>query len=163
MTPCIQAQLHFSFHRNRRIVAQFDGGPISSDAGLLPLRQFDERHHLTRRWAAALSDTRPPERIAHTSQALLTQRIYQIVAGYEDSNDARLLRQDAIFPLLVDAPAGQPLSSQPTLSRWENACTWREWVSMNRGLLESFGKWCAARVQAAGEIVRDVDSTADPT
>ena len=163
MTECIQAQLQFSFYRNRRIVAQFDGGQITSDAGLLPLRQFDERHHLTRGWAAALNDSRPPERIEHTPQALLTQRIYQIVAGYEDANDASLLRHDPIFQLLVESPPGQPLSSQPTLSRWENAFTWRDWVSLNRGLLESFGKLCAARVQAAGEIVLDVDSTADPT
>ena len=163
MTECIQAQLHFSFQRNRRIVAQFDGGQISSDAGLLPLRQFDQRHGLTRRWVAALSDSRPPQRIEHTSQALLTQRIYQIVAGYEDANDAALLRHDPIFQLLAEAAPGQPLSSQPTLSRWENAFTGRDWVSLNRGLLESFGKLCATRMQEAGEIVLDVDSTADPT
>src|ERR1700681_4457253 len=163
MTECIQAQLHFSFQRNRRIVAQFDGGQISSDAGLLPLRQFDQRHGLTHSWAAALSDSRPPQRIEHTLQALLTQRIYQIVAGYEDANDAALLRHDPIFQLLAEAAPGQPLSSQPTLSRWENAFTGRDWVSLNRGLLESFGKLCATRMQEAGEIVLDVDSTADPT
>jgi hypothetical protein len=163
MTQCIQAQLRFSFHRNRRIVAQFDGGQISSDAGLLPLRQFDQRHGLTRSWAAALSDSRLPERQHHTSQALFTQRIYQIVAGYEDTNDAALLRQDPIFQLLVEAEPGQRLSSQPTLSRWENAFTWRDWASMNRGLLESFGTMCATRIQGAGEIVLDLDSTADPT
>jgi hypothetical protein len=105
MTECIQAQLRVPFHRNRRIVAQFDGGQITSDAGLLPLRQFDERHGLSRRWAAALSNTRAPERLQHTPQALLTQRIYQIVAGYEDANDAGLLRHDPIFQLLVEAPA----------------------------------------------------------
>jgi DDE family transposase len=163
MTDCIQAQLRFSFHRNQRIVAQFDGGQITSDAGLLPLRQFDERHGLTSGWAAALNDARLPERQQHTPQALLTQRIYQIVAGYEDANDASLLRHDPIFQLLVEAPAGQPLSSQPTLSRWENAFTWRDWASLNRSLLESFGKLCAARVKVAGEIVLDLDSTADPT
>jgi hypothetical protein len=163
MTECIQAQFRFSFHRNRRILAQFDGGQITSDAGLLPLREFDQRHGLTRRWAAALSDARLPERQHHTSQALFTQRLYQIVAGYEDANDAALLRHDPIFQLLADAAPGQPLSSQPTLSRWENAFTGRDWVAMNRGLLESFAKLCAARVKAAGEIVLDVDSTADPT
>jgi hypothetical protein len=163
MTECIQAQLDFSFHRNRRIVAHFDGGQISSDAGLLPLRQFDVRHHLTRGWAAARTDARLPQRQHHTSQALFTQRLYQIVAGYEDANDAALLRHDPIFQLLADAAPGQPLSSQPTLSRWENAFTGRDWVAMNRGLLESFAKLCAARVKAAGEIVLDVDSTADPT
>lgn len=163
MTDCIQAQLHFSFHRNRRIVAQFDGGQISSDAGLLPLRQFDQRFALTRTWAAALSDSRPPERTQHTPQVLFTQRLYQIVAGYEDANDADLLRHDPIFQLLADASPGQPLSSQPTLSRWENDFTWRDWVSLNHSLLESFAKLCAARIKDAGEIVLDLDSTADPT
>jgi hypothetical protein len=163
MTECIQTQFHFSFYRNRPLVAQFDGGQISSDAGLLPLREFDERHRLTRGWAAALGDTRLPERLQHTSQALLTQRLYQIVAGYEDANDASLLRHDPIFQLLAEAQPGEPLGSQPTLSRWENAFTRRDWVAMNRSLLASFAKLCAARVQAAGEIVLDVDSTADPT
>jgi hypothetical protein len=163
MTECIQAQLRFCFHRNRRIVAQFDGGQMTSDAGLLPLRQFDQRHGLTRRWADALSDARLPQRQHHTAAALFTQRLYQIIAGYEDANDAALLRHDPIFQLLAEAEPGQPLSSQPTLSRWENAFTWRDWVSLNRGLLESFGKMCAARIQGAGEIVLDLDSTADPT
>lgn len=163
MTECIQAQFHFSFHRNRRVVAQFDGGQISSDAGLLPLYQFDERHHLSLQWAAALGDARLPERVRHSSRALLTQRLYQIVAGYEDTNDAGLLRHDPIFQLLAQAEPGQPLGSQPTLSRWENAFTPRDWVAMNHSLLESFAALCTARVQAAGEIVLDVDSTADPT
>jgi hypothetical protein len=125
MTDCIQAQFLFSFYQNRPVVVQFDGGQISSDAGLLPLRQFDERHGLTASWAAALGDARLPERLQHTSPALLTQRLYQIVAGYEDTNDASLLRHDPIFQLLVQAPPGEPLGSQPTLSRWENAFTRR--------------------------------------
>jgi Transposase DDE domain group 1 len=163
MTECIQAQLRFSFHRNRPIQAQFDGGRITSDAGLLPLREFDQRHELTGRWAATLSDARSPERQRHSLHALFTQRLYQIVAGYEDANDAALLRHDPIFQLLAEAPPGQLLSSQPTLSRWENAFIWRDWVSLNRGLLESFAALCAAQIRQAGEIVLDVDSTEDPT
>jgi hypothetical protein len=163
MTERIQAQLQFSFHRNRRIQAQFDGGRITSDAGLLPLREFDQRHELTRRWAVTLSDARLPERQQHSLHALFTQRLYQIVAGYEDANDAALLRHDPIFQLLAEAAPGQLLGSQPTLSRWENAFTWRDWVRLNRGLLESFAVQCAARIGQAGEIVLDVDSTEDPT
>ena len=163
MTECIQAQLQFSFHRKRRILAQFDGGRISSDAGLLPLREFDQRHGLTRRWAATLSDARLPERQRHSARALFRQRLYQIVAGYEDANDAAVLRHDPIFQLLAEAASGQLLGSQPTLSRWENAFTWRDWVWLNRGLLESFASLCAARIRRAGEIVLDVDSTEDPT
>src|SRR4029077_14019662 len=132
MTECIQAQLRSSFHRNRAIVAQFDGGQITSDAGLLALREFDQRHGSPRRWAAALSDGRLPERQQHSLPALFTQRVYQIVAGYEDANDAALLRHDPIFQLLAEAAPGQLLSSQPTLSRWENAFTWRDWTLLNR-------------------------------
>jgi hypothetical protein len=65
--------------------------------------------------------------------------------------------------VLAEAAPGQLLSSQHTLSRWENAFTWRDWVSLNRGLLESFASLCAAQIQQAGEIVLDVDSTEDPT
>ena len=143
MTECIQAQFRFSFHRKRPILAQFDGGRITSDAGLLPLREFDQRHGLTRRWAATLRDVRLPERQQHSLYALFTQRTYQIVAGYEDANDASLLRHDPIFQLLAGAEPEQPLGSQPTLSRWENAFTWRDWALLNRGLLESFASLCA--------------------
>jgi hypothetical protein len=65
--------------------------------------------------------------------------------------------------LLAEAAPGQLLSSQPTLSRRENAFTGRDWASLNRGLLESFAALCAARIRKAGEIVLDVDCTEDPT
>src|SRR2546425_598839 len=91
-------QLNFSFYRHQPIHADFSGGQITSDAGLLPLRAFDQRHHLTRDWAEGLSDPRQKERVQHDALALLRQRIYQIVAGYEDANDADRLRHD---PMLV--------------------------------------------------------------
>jgi YD repeat-containing protein len=87
VTDCIP-QLVFSFYRHRPIHADFSGGQITSDAGLLPLRAFDERHQLTRDLAETLSDPRQDDRVRHDSLALLRQRIYQIVAGYEDANDA---------------------------------------------------------------------------
>jgi len=163
MTECIETQLHFSFYRNRPITAKFDGGYITSDAGLLALRQFDVSQGVTARCSAALRDPRRPERTQHTLQALLTQRIYQIVAGYEDANDAALLRHDPTFQLLVQADLGQALGSQPTFSRLENAFTPRDGVALNRCLREIFGQCAAGAVKAAGEILLDIDSTADPT
>ena len=65
------------FYRHQRVRADFPGGQITSDAGLLPLRAFDERHHLTRDLAALLSDPREDERLRHDSLELLRQRIYQ--------------------------------------------------------------------------------------
>src|SRR5438876_10735873 len=114
-------QLNFSFYRHQPIRADFSGGQITSDAGLLPLRAFDECHHLTRDLAALLSDPREDDRVHHDSLELLRQRIYQIVAGYEDANDADRLRHDPMLQIVADQRLGHPLRSQPTLSRWENA------------------------------------------
>src|ERR1019366_6816065 len=105
-------QLSFSFYRHQPIRADFSGGQITSDAGLLPLRAFDQRHHLTSGLAARLGDPRQEDRVRHDSLALLRQRIYQIVAGYEDANDADRLRHDPMFKIVADqelehAHAGQ--------------------------------------------------------
>src|ERR1035438_2978637 len=68
-------QLSFSFYRHQPIHADFSGGQITSDAGLLPLRAFDQRHHLTSDWAVRLSDPRQDDRVRHDSLALLRQRV----------------------------------------------------------------------------------------
>ncbi len=125
-------QLSFSFYRHQPIRADFSGGQITSDAGLLPLRAFDQRHHLTRDWAAELSDPRQTTALRHDSLALLRQRIYQIVAGYEDANDADRLRHDPMLQIVADQKLGDALGSQPTLSRWENAPSARDLVHCQR-------------------------------
>jgi Transposase DDE domain group 1 len=71
----VLSQLKFSFHRHQPIRADFSGGQITSDAGLLPLRAFDQRHHLTRDWAADLSDPRQNDRLRHDSLALSAQDV----------------------------------------------------------------------------------------
>jgi Transposase DDE domain group 1 len=156
-------QLTFSFHRHRLIRADFSGGQITSDAGLLPLRAFDERHHLTRDCAACLSDPRQEDRVHHDALTLLRQRIYQIVAGYEDANDASRLRHDPLLQIIADQKLGDPLGSQPTLSRWENAPVGRDLVRLHDRLLEQFIALCGQQVRQRGEILLDIDSTDDPT
>jgi hypothetical protein len=141
----------------------FSGGQITSDAGLLPLRAFDERHHLTRDWIQLLSDPRDDERVRHHSLVLLRQRIYQIVAGYEDANDADRLRHDPTLQIVADQKLGEALGSQPTLSRWENASSARDLVRLNDALLDQFLRLCAKQVRQRGEILLDIDSTDDPT
>src|SRR2546427_1722503 len=131
-------QLNFSFYRHQPIRADFSGGQIPSAAGLLPLRAFDQRHHLTRDWAAGLSDPRQHDRLRHDSLALLRQRIYQIVAGYEDANDADRLRHDPMLQIVADQKLGDALGSQPTLSRWENAPSARDLVHTNDLLCQQF-------------------------
>jgi hypothetical protein len=123
----------------------FSGGQITSDAGLLPLRAFDERHRFTRSLAELLNDPREEERVRHSALSLFRQRIYQIIAGYEDANDADRLRHDPAFQILADQPVGEALGSQPTLSRWENTPSARK------------------QVRQRSEILLDIDSTDDPT
>jgi DDE family transposase len=156
-------QLTFSFHRHHLIRADFSGGQITSDAGLLPLRAFDERHHMTRDGAACLRDPRQEDRVHHNALALLRQRIYQIVAGYEDANDASRLRHDPLLQIIADQKLGDALGSQPTLSRWENAPAGRDLVRLSDLLLEQFIGLCAPQIRQRGEILLDIDSTDDPT
>ena len=162
MTCCIP-QLSFSFYRHQPIRADFSGGQITSDAGLLPLRAFDQHHHVTHDLAQLLSDPREDDRVRHDSLRLLRQRIYQIIAGYEDANDADRLRHDPMLQIVADQKLGEALGSQPTLSRWENAPSPRDLVRLNDALLEIFIRVCGDQVQGRGEILLDIDSTDDPT
>ncbi len=162
MTLCIP-QLSFSFYRHQLVLADFSGGQITSDAGLLPLRAFDQLHGLTRDLAQLLSDPREDDRVRHDSLALLRQRIYQIVAGYEDANDADRLRHDPLLQIVSDQKLGSPLGSQPTFSRWENSPSTRDLVRLNDALLEIFIRLCGEQVRNRGEILLEIDSTDDPT
>ena len=152
-------QLSFSFYRHQPVRADFSGGQITSDAGLLPLRAFDQRHHLTSDLAARLRDPRQDDRVRHDSLALLRQRVYQIVAGYEDANDADRLRHDPLLQIVADQKLGDALGSQPTLSRWENAPSGRDLVRLNDALLDNFIRLCGDHVRQRGEILLDIDST----
>jgi len=156
-------QLTFSFHRHQSIQVDFSGGQITSDAGLLPLRAFDQRHHLTRDLAQGLSDSRDEDRVQHDSLTLLRQRLYQIVAGYEDANDADRLRYDPLLQIVADQKLGQVLGSQPTLSRWENAASTRDLVRWSDLWCKQFIRLCGDQVRQRGEILLDIDSTDDPT
>ncbi|HWO37291.1 MAG TPA: transposase, partial [Candidatus Acidoferrum sp.] len=90
-------------------------------------------------------------------------RLYQIIAGYEDTNDADRLRHDPAFQILADQPLGELLGSQPTLSRWENAPSPRDLLRLQDALLDWFVKICGKQVRKQGEILLDVHSTDDPT
>lgn len=150
----------FQFQFAPKLGVAFDGGVITSDAGVVLLREFDERLGLTAELTRVVADPRDRRFTAHPLLTVLRQRIYQIAAGYEDANDATALRHDPT--LCVVAGRGlTALASQPTLSRLENAI---EWPSIR--LLETQGTEWLCRHQARGrreEIILDLDSTADPT
>jgi hypothetical protein len=163
MTSGCIPQLSFSFYRHQPIRADFSGGQITSDAGLLSLRAFDQRYGLTHGLAERVCDAREEERVRHSVLSLFRQRLYQIIAGYEDANDADRLRHDPAFQILADQPLGAPLGSQPTLSRWENSPAPRDLLKLQDALLDWFVQICGKQVRKRGEILLDVDSTDDPT
>jgi len=98
------------------LVIEPSPGQLSSDAGLLPIRQFDERIGLTRNFTDALDDPRDPDLTAHTFLEMVRSRVFGILAGYEDQNDHDTLRHDPVFKLVADrSPDDDALASQPTL------------------------------------------------
>ena len=121
-------QLEFGKLFHLDVVAEFDGGDITSDGGGLLLKEIDRRYQITERAAATLCEDRQAGKISHTLLDLLRQRVYQIALGYEDQNDADDLRSDPALKTMVGRrPASDPdLSSQPTLCRFENNRTVEE-------------------------------------
>ena len=84
------------------LIARFDGGRLSSDGGLLALREVERRLGIADRLAACIDDPRAPERVRHGLAAILRFRMLMIAAGYEDGNDADSLRRDPAFKLALD-------------------------------------------------------------
>lgn len=114
-------QTCFSFLSGKAVVVRSSQASLSSDAGLLPIREFDERLGLTAQFAAALRDPRSAEMIGHTFLEMTRSRVFGILADYEDQNDHDALRSDGVFKLAGRRPSDPDLASQPTLSRFENA------------------------------------------
>jgi len=159
MTECSTALSLFPLPK-LEVVVRDDGGEIASDAGVLLVREIDERLGLTERLAQCLSDARDQAKVHHSMLGLVRQRVYQITCGYEDCNDADWLRFDAALKLAVGkAPEEESLASQPTLSRMENGPGWRECYAISEALVAAY----VARHQAEppARIILDADATDD--
>lgn len=160
MTDCCR-QLTFSFYQHKQLVADFKGGQISSDAGLLTVRELDARLGWLAEAASLISDPRRPRSTDLDMLTLLRQRVFGLVGGYEDQNDHDRLRTDPVLKLSCDrAPEQDPLASQPTLSRFENGVTAREVTRINRLLVEHYIRLHKRKRPA--EVILDVDPTDDP-
>ena len=158
-TECY-TQLGFKFQP--KLVIDFAGGTLTTDAGLLLVREFDQQRGLTDDVVRRVADGRDPRYITHEVAALVRQRLYQIAAGYEDVNDADRLRHDPAFQV-VTSDGRAPLGSQPTLSRLENAV---EWPSIQRLAAVGVDWFCAYAYgphEHPPDLVLDLDSTDDPT
>jgi hypothetical protein len=167
----------------QQLLVAFQGGRIVSDAGLLAVRALERPLRVIADLAPQLADPRSPPFIRHSVEALLTQEVYALLAGYPDHNDADDLRHDPLFQILADVSpdAEQPLASGSTLARFAYAFTRRDaelpreerpvlqevraaqtqrLKVLNRYLVDLFVR---TRPQAPAEIILDVDATDDPT
>jgi hypothetical protein len=150
----------FDFFPSRPVELEISSHPLTSDAGLIPVRQCDQFLRLTEQFAAALDDRRHPKLTRQSILSMVRQRIYGILADYEDQNDHDILRSDPIFKLVADRlPDGPDLASQPTLSRLENAVSiadlWRLRDVMVDLFIQSFD-------QKPHHITLDIDAFDDP-
>ena len=160
MTVC-HKQLTFAKIDSRSVIVEFSGGPMTSDAGCLLLREIDRATGLAASLSQALDDPRDPVKVRHEQQELLRQRIFAVALGYEDGNDHNSLRFD---PALKTAVGRLPesfsfLASQPTLSRFENRMNHADLRRLGEALVEAY---IAAHPGPRKLIVLDVDATDDP-
>src|SRR5919109_990039 len=163
MTYSTPEQLCFHPIAGHTVRADFEGGALSSDFGVLLLRGIDRQIGLTARLAAAIHDPRHPSYIDHPLRDLLAQRIYQLASGYADGNDANSLRRDPLFKLGVERPPLAPthdLASAPTFSRLEHSVDRKDLYRLTQALGAHF---VASYPEPPAAIVLDLDHTDDPT
>jgi len=153
--------LAFSSLCRKQIVADFDGGWITSDGGGLLLREVDRKIGLIEALAGCITDRRDPRSITHSVASMLRQRVVGIALGYEDLNDHQTLRDDPLMKLLAgrDPSAAAPLASPPTLSRLENGVDRAALARLAEVFVETF---IASHTRPPKELVLDFDATDDP-
>jgi hypothetical protein len=162
MTVC-SSDLPYNFDVPRSLVVQFSDLELSSDAGILLARQAEESVQICRTLAGCIEEWRDPNKITHSLEQLVSQRVYQLVGGYEDANDSNQLRHDPIYKIAcgrLPLAEEELLASQPTMSRLENQVSKREVATMRSRMVESFIKRYR---QAPKQIVLDIDGWDDPT
>ena len=171
MTECTQTRFEFTAHFARSVVADFQGGTLTSDGGALLLREVERRIGLLRRLAACFTDFRLPERCEHTVGEMVAQRVYGLALGYEDLNDHEQLRQDPLLGVLAGKrETGEPLASASTLCRLERTpqagvereryCKVRYDADAIDGLLVEL--FLESQEEAPAELVLDLDVTDTP-
>jgi hypothetical protein len=156
----------FSDLVSKSVVAKFDQEHASSDGGAILLQACDRRLGLTDALIGGIEDRRQSGKIRHAIGDLVRQRLYAIACGYPDGNDASRLGADPIQKLLCgrDPVQGEELASQPTLSRFENACDRADLYRMSVALAETVIERHRERLKRkARRITIDLDPTDDPT
>src|SRR5205814_898868 len=144
----------------KKLSVGFDGGRLSSDAGLLLLRGIERQLGLAARLAGCIREWRDPERIEHSVEEMIRLRMFAIASGYEDADDCDSLRYDPVFKMAVGRlpESGDPLCSQPTMSRLENAPSKIEIARLMAAMVDQF---CDSYRRAPSSITLDIDDTFD--
>ena len=153
----VPEKLTFSPLSRRQIEADFSGGHITSDAGLLLLREVDKQHRLTRRLASVLQDPRTPEMVRHRLDTMVRQRVFGVAAGYEDLNDHEALRFDQALQTAVGQD--NDLAGKSTLCRMEQRADRQAMVKAHELLWHHF---IEQHDEPPKEIVLDFDGTDIP-
>ena len=136
MTNCTSESLSFSPLNRKKVTVNFKGGAITSDAGILLLREVDKRLGLTKQLAKVIKDDRHQNYVDHSVEHMLKQRVYAIAAGYEDVTDHDTLNKDPCFQTAVGRQVN--LASSSTLSRFESAIDRQSLVDLSKQLVEHF-------------------------
>ena len=157
MTNRSRAGLEFPGVKGRRVEAAFEGGNVTSDGGLLLLRQVDRRLGLTAAASKLLDDPRRQASCDHSQLSMIRQRVYGLALGYEDLNDHDSLRHDLAWQTAVERD--NPSASSPTLSRLENRADRSVAAALHSLLMEQF---IASFNQPPKELILDFDATDDP-
>ncbi|QDV23483.1 hypothetical protein Q31a_17820 [Aureliella helgolandensis] len=161
MTECNTNTMEFTATGRRKLVADFAGGRLTSDAGVLLLREMNRQLGLLDAIDAAIPDPREPSSIVHSQRTMLAQRIFSIALGYEDLNDQHTMRIDPALQVAagVAPEEAQAMASPPTLCRLENRITRQTNVGLSKILVDQF---IAPHKTPPEEIVLDFDATDDP-
>jgi hypothetical protein len=156
VTKCTQESFNFPDVKKRTVEVNFQGGDITSDGGVMLLRQVDKRIGLSKAVAQALEDIRRQASCKHDSLALLRQRVYALACGYEDLNDHQQLRYDLAIQSAVERE--EVLASSSTLCRWENQANRQTAWHIHQVMIDRF---VASFKQAPKELILDFDATDD--
>lgn len=148
--------------QGKNIELSFNGDRISSDGGLLLLRELDSQLNILTSASNCIRDERDQRYTDHTIKELLTQRVFQIAAGYEDCNDCNDLREDMIFKMCAGRlpQSDNDLASQPTMSRLENTVTKTDLFRLGKCLIDGFVN---SYSKAPSVIILDCDDTNNDT
>ena len=160
-TDCNPRSITFTPLARRDVLARFDGGKITSDAGALLLREVAAGSKLFERMSAAVPDPRDPDLIEHQQQTMFAQRVLGIACGWEDLNDHHGLRLDPLMQVATerDADEDRPLASPATLCRLENRISRQSCARLSELLVELF---IESFDQPPKELILDFDATDDP-